>query len=479
MYSNSQTKRNSRKFFLNHSWTVVAIFFVMVGALLAVNATQVLIPFYILGSVIVGIFLYKSDPIFYLNFVVWMWLICPIIVRLITSKLGYLMPGGNAAAPLVTLITLATLIKNLPRLYREKDPNLIPFFLVLLSVSYGCLITFIRIPFTSVVSALGIALGSLAPIVLAFHIYINWRSYPSFRRSISKNYAWIAIFMGGYGLFQFIFAPQWDTQYMLLSSGEHSSYLGNAEPFGIRIFGTMANTFAYALNLMPALVLLSTLQEKQKLLGMVLGYPALLLTIYRTAWYSWLVAMLTLFISVKPQKQVLLLFSLVGIAIISIIFASMEPFSEIINTRFSSFADLQNDTSGLHRMEQFNTVWDTALKTWDGYGVGSDNYMGVFIKNLDFLSGLDMGVPQILLSLGLVGAFIYFTGLFLLLSKMFLKFPMAKSDFFAAATRAIVLGSVFRIFTSSVLYGDLSLPIWFFMGIGIAGQRYYEELRKE
>jgi hypothetical protein len=463
----------SSNFKISPPWFAVIAFLASIAALLMIGAKTILIPLFPLGSLAVGIFLYRRYPIFYVNFVVWMWLVSPLIPRLIGHGIATLVPGGNAAAPLVTFLTVITLIKNLPKLYKEKDENLLPFMMVFLSVVYGCIVGFIRLPFDSYFSAVGNALGTLTPILLALHLYANWRLYPSFHNSILKTYVWLAILMGGYGMFQFLVAPEWDTEFMVKSTGLFDSYYGRAESLGIRVFGTMPSPFTFAINLMPGLVILSIVKGKLKFLGMLLGYPAFLLTIYRTAWYSWLFSIVTLFLSVKVRKQNIFLPSFFLIFIISVIVSSLEPFSKIISTRFATFTDLQNDASSITRTEDFNKVWDTALKTWDGYGFGSDNFMGLFVKDLDYLSGLDMGVPQIFLSFGLIATLIYFTGLLLIFSNLYLDFPMGSSDLFAAASRAIALGSVIRIFTSSILYGEFSFPIWFFIGIAITARKYY------
>jgi hypothetical protein len=465
----------SGKVSISPPWIVIIVFFTLVSALLAIGSTSIVIPFYIFGAFAIGIFLYQRHPIFYINFVVWMWLVSAIIPRLIGSQMGTLMPAGNAATPLITIVTIVTLIKKFPKLYEEKDQDLVPLSMIFLSVAYGCLIGLFRIPYDSYFTAVGDYLESLSPILLAFHLYANWRYYPSLRDSLTKTYIWLTIILGGYGLFQFLVAPQWDIQYMYNSTGRYDSFLGIAEAFKIRVFGTMSNPFTFSLNLMPGLILLSVSTGKLKFLGMILGYPALLLSTYRTAWYSWFFSILTLFLTIKSQKQLVFLPGFFLIFLIAFVFSSLEPFSEIIFTRFSTLQDLQSDGSGLVRLEQFNTVWDTVLKTWDGYGIGSDPYMGLFVKNLDFLSGFDMGVPQIFLSLGLIASFIYFLGLFTILFKLFLNFPMASSDLFAAASRAIALGSVIRIFTSSILIGEFSFPIWLFVGICMSARRYYNE----
>jgi hypothetical protein len=472
------TGKSSGNFSISPPWLVVTVFFTVVAIFLAIGSISIVIPFYIFGVFAVGLFLYQRYPIFYINFVVWMWLVAGMIPRLIGSQMGMLMPAGNAATSFVTIVTIATLVKNFPRLYREKDQELLPLLMVFFSIGYGCLVGLFRIPYDSYFTAVGDFLESLSPVLLAFHLYINWRSYPALRKSLSTSYLLLTIVMGSYGIYQFIAAPYWDTQYMINSTGRFDSFLGLAEALKIRVFGTMSNPFTYSLNLMPGLILLTVLDGKLRFLGMALGYPAFLLTTYRTAWYSWLFTILTLFISIKAKKQIKFLPVFFLIGLIASVFSSMEPFSEIISTRLSSFQDLQNDGSGMVRMEQFNAVWDTVLKTWDGYGVGSEPYMGLFVKNLDFLSGFDMGVPQIFLSLGLIASAVYFLGLSIILYKLFVKFPMASTDLFAGAARAIALGSIIRIFTSSILIGEFAFPIWFFIGLCLAARRYHQETQR-
>ncbi len=102
---------------------------------------------------------------------------------------------------LVVLITTASVIKNLPRTLKDGG---LPFILALIGVIYGLLVGLL---YNQPISVIRGFLDWFTPIIFAFHLFINWRDYPSYGRNTQRVFVWAVLLIGAYGIYQFIFAP--------------------------------------------------------------------------------------------------------------------------------------------------------------------------------------------------------------------------------------------------------------------------------
>jgi hypothetical protein len=436
---------------------------------LLIGAAKILIILFPVMSLSVGFFLYQRFPTIYISFTLWLWFLTTFVARLIGYKIGSVAPGGNATAPLVTWICFLAFIQNFPNLIKNRDGIGLAYILCFGSLFYSILLRWSYV-ISSPISEIGIFLGTLAPIILSFNLYANWRDYPSYRSKIQKTFLWMVIVIGGYGIFQFLVAPAWDTISMVLNVGDNT-WIGKPEPLGIRVFSTMTSPFTFAINLMPGLILLNVSQSRWKFIAIILGYLSMLLTQYRTAWYSLTIAILILIFPQKSQTQIRLISSLMIIIMISLLLTNVEPFASVIRQRLDTFSNLAEDYSGTHRIEQFQNAFPFALTELIGKGIGNEsiNYDNTLVE----YSGFDMGIIQVLLSLGWIGTIPYISGITLFISKMFWNFP--RNDLFAACSRAIVIASLIRIATSSIMTSEFAFPLWLFIGIGMSAHRYHSE----
>ena len=159
-----------------------------------------------LGSVAVGYFLYKKYPLLYTGFTWWIWFLAAFIRRVADYRGGgFTSPSPIILTPyLVTLITLITVYQHFPKLYRKEG---LPFMLAGLSVTYGLLIGMIN---KSIPVAGAAFIDWLAPIPFGFHILVQWRNYPEFRRNLERTFIWGVLVMGIYGLIQHLTPPAWE-----------------------------------------------------------------------------------------------------------------------------------------------------------------------------------------------------------------------------------------------------------------------------
>jgi hypothetical protein len=157
------------------------------------------------GAFIIGVFLYFRYPILYIGFSWWMWFLTPLVRRLADYRGSFTDPSPILLAPyLVLLITLVTLGKHLPKINRQGG---LPFMLSFIGLAYAYLVGIIQNSPIQVTIAL---LEWLVPVLFGFHLFVNWRNYPSYRQNIDRVFTWGVFIMGIYGVIQYLVAPDWD-----------------------------------------------------------------------------------------------------------------------------------------------------------------------------------------------------------------------------------------------------------------------------
>jgi O-Antigen ligase len=447
------------------AWFAISAFVFCVVVLIVVGAAKILSLLYPLGSLVVGIFLYKRYPIMYISFTIWLTFLSNLVAKLNGYHLGGLGPLGGAFL-IVPFLTIFAVLKHVPNLYKNKDG--LPFISCLIVILYGSTIKLIRQPMPDLNSLITSELSYITPILLGLYLYINWQDYPKYREVMQKTFLWIVLVTSLYGIWQFLVAPAWDTHFMRVTWGENS-WMGRTEPFSIRVFSTLSHPYAFAVNLLPGLVLLNISSNKLRWIALPLGYLAIILTAYRTAWYTLFIALFLQVISLKMNRQIYVLSSLIIVTILMILFVNIEPFSTFAIQRFETFSNLSDDSSALERIEQFQNATKILLTEFIGYGNDGQEELSR-INNNNLLSGYDMGFYQFLACYGWIGTITYGIGILSILSKLFQS--TGKLDVFAISARAIVFASVLRVATSSILLYEFAFPLWLFIGVSMAAYKY-------
>jgi len=437
------------------AWTAILGLAFLSGLCILAGAGKILNLAFPVGAFAVGVFLYVRYPILYNGFTWWIWFLTPIIRRLSDYRSGFTNPSAILLTPyLVTLVTLATLYQNFPKSHRQGG---LPFILSFASLFYGFLIGLInRQPITVCINLL----EWLAPVLLGFHLFVNWRDYPNYRQNIERVFVWGVLLMGVYGVIQYLVAPEWDRFW--LSNAEINS-AGIPEPLGIRVWSTMNSPGPFAIVIMAGLLLLFGSQGALCLPAAVAGYLAFLLTLVRSAWGGWFLGLLTLATSLKANFQIRLLITVVVIALCVIPLTVIEPFSEVINTRLETLSDIENDGSTLARQQTYEQLLGLALTSFIGEGIGGETY--------------DSSALAMLFNIGWLGTIFYMGGMLLLLFCLF-QGSESRFDRFAGSTRAIVLAIFAQLPLGAPMLGVSGIMLWGFLGIGLAARKYYQHQKQ-
>lgn len=419
-----------------------------------------------LGSLSVAWFLYRRYPLFYAGFTWWIWFISPLIRRIIDLRCGYPTPGPwILTSLLVTAISILTLLKHLPKAHKQGG---LPFVIAAACCLYGYLISLINDGFSD--QGIVVFLGWLVPITFGFHLFIHWQDYPSYRQNIQRTFLWGVLFMGVYGIVQYVFAPPWDRFWLEQIAYTGTLSFGVPEPFGIRVSSSMGSPQDFAATMTAGLILLFCIRGSQQLLATGFGYLSFLLSLARSAWLSWIVSTLIFFRALKSNMQIRMVIGMMVTALVILPVTTIEPFSTVIGERVESLSNTDSDTSYRARQEGFSVLIGYAMGEFVGLGIKNPLTPNVNAKG-DFVVG-DNGILLILFALGWIGGLPYILSLLILIIQI-RQICLRKSDLLLHAAYAIILGLVSQIFFKVITDGTMAMILWGFIGIGMSAHNYY------
>ncbi|MCM1982385.1 O-antigen ligase domain-containing protein [Lyngbya confervoides] len=436
------------------AWLLIALFGITTLGGIA-GAPRLVNLLYPLEALLLGLFLYLRFPILYLGLTWWLWILSPLVRRLVDYRSAFTQPSPVLLAPiLVSLISGLTLLKCIPRMNQLGG---LPYLLALSSICFTYALGLVNFSFLDATEQF---LDLLIPLTFGFHIYTNWQLYPQYKQNLRRVFVWAVIVMGGYGVFQFLTAPAWDAYWYV-----NADYVsgGQPEPFAIRVWSTLNSAGPFAGVMMSGLLILLDVPGPQKYLASGLGFMAFLLSQHRTSWLGWVLGILTITGSSTPKRQIKLLITL-GLLVLFVIFlANLDLFSEVISSRFGSFLSLEEDGSGRVRREEYAEFLTPALSQIVGNGLGGLLH--------------DSGILYSLLNFGWIALLIYLGGLFLPLLRLF-QSKYAQQDMFLIICRSIPLSILIQSATVVSFLGVYGFLLWVITSYGIAGDKYYFNLEK-
>jgi hypothetical protein len=445
------------------AWTAILGFVLFSALCIVAGAGSILRLLFPLGAFAVGALLYVRYPILYIGFTWWVWFLTAFVRRLIDYRVGWDAQGIILVAPyLVTFICLITFVRELPKSYRQGS---FPFVLSALGVLYAFMVGLIKFPPVSVVRSL---LDWLGPILFAFHLYVHWRQYPSYRENMQRVFLWGVLVTGAYGVVQYLIAPEWDRSWLINSK---LVSMGSPVPLGIRVWSTLNSTAPFSYLMVAGLLLLFTNKGVLRFPAAAVGYLSFLLTQVRTGWLGWIIGMVLTISSVKPRLQMRLIMTVLVVVLCVVPLATVEPFSKIIGNRLQTFTNLEEDNSANVRQDIYKNNLDRALTNGMGNGLGSiwivkDN------GQLEVLV-IDSGVLEILLTLGWFGAIPYLGGILLVTVKL-AGSSEGRIDMFASTSRAISVSCFAQLVSNSAQIGFPGLIFWSFLGMSLAANKYHQ-----
>jgi hypothetical protein len=444
-------------------WAVI-IGFILLTVACYFSAASLLRLIYPLTALLVAVFLYLRHPVLYLGFCWWLWFLSPIATRLVDYRIGWDPSRQMLVAPyLGTFLTLGTLFTNLPGAYRQ---GALPFILAFTGLFYGLLVGLVKNVLMTTARSF---LDWVTPVLFAFHIFMNWRDYPTYRQNIQRTFLWCVLITGAYGVFQFVVAPEWD-RYWLIESKMFSSS-GDPVPFGMRVWSTMHSVGPFAVVMQAGLLLLFINSGPLTFPASGVGYLSFLLTQARTNWGGWVFGLVALLGSVKAHIQMRLIVIIMVMAVCVVPLTTIEPISDAISARLETFQNLEEDSSFRDRSEIYERDLNLALSNGLGNGFGGSWFINK--KGQLEVIVIDSGILDTFFTLGWVGAIPYLSGLILIIYTV-TQYTEARFDSFVSAARAIGLSCFPQMMMGSAMLGMAGMVLWGFLAITMAAHKYYQ-----
>jgi hypothetical protein len=234
-------------------------------------------------AVAAGLVLLRSSPADYTSFTLWLWLLAPLVRRLVDFRSATSGPPLILLAPyLASCIPLYYLLRNRGA---RVDRTSAPLFYMGAAVTCGLIVGGLNFPLAAVLEAL---LTWIAPICFAFFVYGNRKHFQNIFHSFETTMIHGTLLIGTYGIYQYFALPPWDVFWM-----EHTPnvVVGLPQPMEVRIFSTMNAPQILALFLTVGVLLALRSKSTVRLLVAPVGALALALTLTRTAWISFLVGL--------------------------------------------------------------------------------------------------------------------------------------------------------------------------------------------
>jgi hypothetical protein len=385
----------------------------------------------------------------YVAFVWWIWLFTPLVRRLVDYQTVY----HNISPVMVTplLVTGFALISLLRRPHFVLRRSMLPFFLLLLVMSFALLVGVIT---NGVLPAVFDFASWLLPISFAIHLMMFPKEYAETKTALVFAIISGLLLISAYGLYQFYHMPPWDA-YWINASRFHTAGQGYAEQ--VRVFSTLNSPGPYAVILMGSLVFVMVVKGPLRLAAGAFGLPSFGLSLVRSAWGGWVIAALFVIWRVGGKTRLRMVAAGLAVALVAVPLMTAGPVAIELSKRFASLYDIQQDQSFEARESLYENATVAAISAPIGVGFGQ---LGVAAK---LTSGdaviFDSGLLQIPLEFGWVGGatFIWAVGTLLLRA---LNVTSHTNDRIAIAGGGLFLASLTQNVFSSSFSGVMGMGLW-------------------
>lgn len=447
-------------------WGVLLLFLAVTAAAISGAGGGAIRIVFTATAFAVAVVYYVSSTEWYYGFTLWMWFLVPMLRRMVDWRHGYDPHSPMTLVPvLVSIISVAGVLFRLPGLLRR---SLAPFLLIFAALIYGLLMGMLR---NGVQATLYTFATWVTPVLFGLNIALRWREYPAIRSAILAFIPWAVLVTGVYGMVQWVHPLSWDVKWQLDAMTASSSF-GSPVPYQIRVFSTLNGPAPFGLAIGAALLLLFVRPGKVHLFAGAAGVVAFLLSLCRTAWLAWIVALAIYATSLSGRLRLRIL--LVGSALVLVVggvvlaapLDSNGRVAQLISRRVNTLFNLSDDISMNARSTSVSQYVDAILDHPAGYGLGSTG-TGTALSGATRGEGIrdfDNGVLETFYSLGLLGGICWMLGLLLLVARhVARRFP---SDFpFANANRSVVFFGLIAFGSLNSAIGPGGLMFWMALGL--------------
>jgi hypothetical protein len=413
-----------------------------------------------MAALIAGGLILRNRSAVYVTFCLWLFLLTPLVRRIVDSQVGY--SQGNVLM-LAPYLAVAWAALQTPRFFLTPGrPAQWPMALLFVAILYG---------FVLALAAGRVFPGTLdllrwtIPPLLACYLIVRAMDWEAICVEL-RAWATLALpLVSLYGLHQFVAPPTWDAIWMVYG-GMNS--IGQPQPFEVRVFSTLNSpaSLAYYLN---ALILITlALKTRWRALNVALGSATLAVTLVRSAWLG-LAAGLLLLLARAPVRlrASVLVMGLVGVALVPVALTNPRAEKAVIE-RIETLTNIGQDWSYTQRTRAYEDATRELVESPWGYGLGIANVAANYTEKPRVVDG---GPIEILLSLGVLFGVVYLAVVALLLiAAIMWPAPATHGDLFAAAV-AIAVAQALAFSSVTTFIGEIGVLFWLAIGLVLASPK--------
>ncbi len=421
-------------------------------ALLFLAKPSLLRPIFPLSTAVIGYLLYKRNESYFLSFLLWIYMLAPLLRRLVDWRTSYQEQSMILVAPL--LVTLLPGMHLRRRLLRAVPVIRKAALLTLSAIAFGTGVGMIKHPGMNVILA---ALTWTAPIILCVFA-ATIREREMLPRVLTYTLLWGALLLSAYGIYQFVYAPPWDTYWLkLVSIGEAatSPSFGQPKRFGLRVWSTMNAPGPLGAFLSVAILWFIPRKGAAAALVVTASCTVLLLTMGRGVWFQTVVGILILAVGSGFKMS----FRNLGVTLlVFVLFAGALqrlPGAADVNQRLTTFTHLSSDASANERQEMYGYLEGVILTTPMGNGLDTTHQIHEY--------PLDSSLLLLFLMTGWLGTCLYLGGLGIVGAAVLLSLRTSSIPRLAGGT--CVLAGMTQLGSGDILLRQGGILLWLFAGL--------------
>jgi len=406
----------------------------------------------------------------YLSFIVWLWMLTPFVRRVADLQSGWHEPSLILLAPYAASAwppareLMAAVVRSIR--VRPRFDGLGLFVAAALGAG-------IAIPFGLLTNPKGAIVETLnwwVPIAFGAYVAVRTADPQAVERALARTLMQCALVVGIYGLYQFQFAPVWDTEWM---RNTEVTTFGRTREFEVRVFSTTHAPGVLGFLILPPILIWMTKPRLRDGLAMFCAALALALSQVRAAWIALAVA--TVLVQLRNNRRERIAF----VAFLLVAGVAAAPFvlpiqvSDVTTSRFMTLFDPSSDISALSRFQGHIEMFDVIREHPFGIGMGVEDP-----TLMQLLGSRDSIVVTAFMQFGIIGATLYLLATIALAARLWIYYRNADTtEGLALAAVGIGLLSVGLLGTQTA--GPIGVIVWLTAGLGTVRVRSRRLSRRE
>jgi len=304
----------------------------------------------------------RTSALGYIEFVLWVYALTPFVRRVIDARIGYTELSTAMLAPgLAVAVGIPALLHPVRRVGARVG---VAMGFGTLALGYAFAIGVLRVGPNAAIAGL---VEWLMPVLLGWQVATAATSDDELWDRLGRSLVWLVLVTGAYGLFQWSSLPQWDL-YWMVSANVPS--VGLPAPREFRVWSTMNSPGPFAAVIGAAVVVVSRVEHRWRMPALLLGYATLALSLVRSAWIGWGIAMIALLL-VGTRRPTRRIGAVVLVAVGIVTFFVSGAGDPVIDRFDETTGEGASDDSLTARLEMHQYLLPRIAAQLQGSGLGS------------------------------------------------------------------------------------------------------------